>query len=160
MGFPRREYMPQSAMAQLNYLAPSHPATHHLPHIIPPCNMPSHLSLYLCTHTPPQLPSTHTTYAYSHYSIPFLTTATSSQSIQWHDYPPSHTCLTKHPHISLKDALEWVAIPFSRGSSWPRDWTQVSLNARQILYHLSHQGNPLSFKLHLNLTWGYNAVLQ
>ena len=21
--------------------------------------------------------------------------------------------------------LEWVAIPFSRGSSWPRDWTQV-----------------------------------
>ena len=22
--------------------------------------------------------------------------------------------------------LEWVAIPFSRGSSWPRDWTQVS----------------------------------
>ena len=23
--------------------------------------------------------------------------------------------------------LEWVAIPFSRESSWPRDWTQVSL---------------------------------
>ena len=23
--------------------------------------------------------------------------------------------------------LEWVAIPFSRGSSWPRDQTQVSL---------------------------------
>ena len=22
--------------------------------------------------------------------------------------------------------LEWVAIPFSRRSSWPRDWTQVS----------------------------------
>ena len=22
--------------------------------------------------------------------------------------------------------LEWVAIPFSRGSSWPRDWTWVS----------------------------------
>ena len=22
--------------------------------------------------------------------------------------------------------LEWVAIPFSRGSSWPKDWTQVS----------------------------------
>ena len=22
--------------------------------------------------------------------------------------------------------LEWVAIPFSRGSSWPRDWTPVS----------------------------------
>ena len=22
--------------------------------------------------------------------------------------------------------LEWVAIPFSRGSSWPKDWTEVS----------------------------------
>ena len=22
--------------------------------------------------------------------------------------------------------IEWVAIPFSRGSSWPRDWAQVS----------------------------------
>ena len=22
--------------------------------------------------------------------------------------------------------LEWIAIPFFRGSSWPRDWTQVS----------------------------------
>ena len=22
--------------------------------------------------------------------------------------------------------LEWVAIPFSKGSSWPRDWTHVS----------------------------------
>ena len=22
--------------------------------------------------------------------------------------------------------LDWVAIPFSRGSSWPREWTQVS----------------------------------
>ena len=22
--------------------------------------------------------------------------------------------------------LEWVAISFSKGSSWPRDWTQVS----------------------------------
>ena len=22
--------------------------------------------------------------------------------------------------------LEWVAIPFSRGSPWPRDWIQVS----------------------------------
>ena len=28
--------------------------------------------------------------------------------------------------------LEWVAIPFSRGSSWPRDWTQVSCNAGRL----------------------------
>ena len=38
--------------------------------------------------------------------------------------------------------LEWVAIPFSRGSSQPRDHTQVSCIGRQILYHLSHQGSP------------------
>ena len=35
--------------------------------------------------------------------------------------------------------LEWVAIPFSRGSSPPKDPTPHS---RQILYHLSHQGSP------------------
>ena len=39
--------------------------------------------------------------------------------------------------------LEWVAIPFSMGSSWPRDQTLVSSIGRQILYHLSHQGSPL-----------------
>ena len=34
--------------------------------------------------------------------------------------------------------LEWVAIPFSRRSSWPRDWTLASCIGRQIPYHLSH----------------------
>ena len=29
--------------------------------------------------------------------------------------------------------LEWVAIPFSRGSSWPRDWTWVSCIAGRFL---------------------------
>ena len=30
-------------------------------------------------------------------------------------------------HVILQArVLEWVAISFSRGSSWPRDWTQVS----------------------------------
>ena len=38
--------------------------------------------------------------------------------------------------------LQWVAISFSRGSSQPRDWSQVSWIAGKILYHLSHQGNP------------------
>ena len=35
--------------------------------------------------------------------------------------------------------LEWVAFPFSRGSSQPRDQTQVSHIAGQILQQLSHQ---------------------
>ena len=33
--------------------------------------------------------------------------------------------------------LEWVAMPFSRVSSWPRDWLHLFclLHCRQILYH-------------------------
>ena len=31
--------------------------------------------------------------------------------------------------------LEWVAMPFSRGSSPPRDWTCLSCIGRQIPYH-------------------------
>ena len=38
--------------------------------------------------------------------------------------------------------LEWIAIPFSRGSSQPRDQTQVFPHCRKILYQLSHKGNP------------------
>ena len=39
--------------------------------------------------------------------------------------------------------LEWVAVPFSRGSSWPNDWTLGVLYCRWILYCLSHQGSPI-----------------
>ena len=35
--------------------------------------------------------------------------------------------------------LEWGAIAFSRGSSWPRDWTQVSRTAGRRFYRLSHE---------------------
>ena len=42
-------------------------------------------------------------------------------------------------HGTLQErVLEWVTIFFSRGSSWPRDWTQVSFvscTGRQALYH-------------------------
>ena len=31
--------------------------------------------------------------------------------------------------------LEWVAMPSSKGSSQPRDWTQVSCIGRRVLYH-------------------------
>ena len=41
--------------------------------------------------------------------------------------------------ISQARILEWVAISFSRGSSWPRDWTHVSWIGRQILYHWATQ---------------------
>ena len=35
--------------------------------------------------------------------------------------------------ISQSRILEWVAIPFSRGSSWPRDRTHISCIGRWIL---------------------------
>ena len=41
--------------------------------------------------------------------------------------------------------LEWVAMPFSRGSSWSRDWTHVSFvtwTGRPILDHQRHLGSP------------------
>ena len=37
--------------------------------------------------------------------------------------------------ISQARILEWVAISFSRGSSRPRNWTQVSCTGKWILYH-------------------------
>ena len=44
--------------------------------------------------------------------------------------------------------LEWVAIPFSRGSSLPRDWTWVSciIAGRFWYYYLSRQESPISGK--------------
>ena len=43
--------------------------------------------------------------------------------------------------------LEWVVISFSRGSSWPRDWTCVSCIScigRRILYHWATWEAPWS----------------
>ena len=41
--------------------------------------------------------------------------------------------------------LEWVAFPFSREPSQPRDRTQVS-HIQVDSYHLSYQGNPRILK--------------
>ena len=38
---------------------------------------------------------------------------------------------------------EWVAISYSRGSSWPRDWIRISCPADSL--PLSHQGSPEHF---------------
>ena len=40
--------------------------------------------------------------------------------------------------LSQAEILEWVAISFSRGSSWPRDRTNISFTGRSLL--LSHLG--------------------
>ena len=45
-----------------------------------------------------------------------------SHSLQLHGLPPGSSV---HGILQAR-ILEWVAIPFSRGSSWLRDWTWVS----------------------------------
>ena len=40
--------------------------------------------------------------------------------------------------------LEWFTMPFSRVSSWPRDWNSISYVScigRQVLYHQRHLGS-------------------
>ena len=39
--------------------------------------------------------------------------------------------------------LEWVAFPFSRGSSQSRDQTRVSHTAGRFFYQLRYQGSPV-----------------
>ena len=49
--------------------------------------------------------------------------------------------------------LEWVAMPFSRGAFWPRDWTYiayVSCIGRRVLYQQHQLGRP-STKAYLTL---------
>ena len=51
--------------------------------------------------------------------------------------------------------VEWVAMPSSRGSSPPRDWTHVSYisNPRWILCPLSHLGNQVFHIASCLLPW-------
>ena len=51
------------------------------------------------------------------------------------------TVCTIHGILQAR-VLEWVAFPFSGGSSKPRDQTQVSLIAGKFFYQLSHKGSP------------------
>ena len=61
----------------------------------------------------------------------------------------TQSCLTLCDHMDYTNReilqariLERVATPFSRGSSRPRNRTQVSRKESQILYQLSHKGSP------------------
>ena len=66
--------------------------------------------------------------------------------------------------------LEWVEIPFSRESSWPRDQTWLSWTAGGFFYHLSQQGRPIIytylcinthvFNLKLNPKWCFMILYQ
>ena len=61
----------------------------------------------------------------------------------------------KAPHCSLPRSsvhrisqvrtLEWVAISFYRGSSWPRDWVQVSCIGKWILFLFFFQSSNIFY---------------
>ena len=54
----------------------------------------------------------------------------------------TQSCLSLPLHGILQARiLEWVAVPFSRGSSQPRNQTRVSCIAGRFFYQLSYQGN-------------------
>ena len=58
--------------------------------------------------------------------------------------------------------LEWVATPFSRGSYWPKDWTQVSCTAGGFLTVVSHQRSPINTctHAHINIYLSNDSMLR
>ena len=56
--------------------------------------------------------------------------------------------------------LEWIAISFSRGSSWHKDQTKVYCIGRQILYHLNHQGNHIFQIIKSNVLMFFATVME
>ena len=67
----------------------------------------------------------------------------------WRSNPGLPHCRRILYHLSHQGSpriLEWVAYPFSRGSSPPRKRTGVSCIA-EILYQLSYQGSPTRYML-------------
>ena len=55
--------------------------------------------------------------------------------------------------------LEWVAFPFSRGSSLPRDRIQVSRIAGRFVYQLSHKESPLYCYRHSLVCFKLQSVI-
>ena len=54
-------------------------------------------------------------------------------------------------HQGSTRILEWVAYPFSRGTSQTRDQTRGLLHCRQILCQPSYEGSPYSSRNSLNI---------
>ena len=62
-------------------------------------------------------------------------------------------------HVILQvRILEWVAISFSRGSSWPRDQTQVSDWFNSDLSIRAKLHSPINF-LYLKMSWYFDNLL-
>ena len=58
-------------------------------------------------------------------------------------FPHCRQILYQLSHKGSPRILEWVAYPFSRGSSQPKNWTGISCIAGRLFYQLSSQGRHL-----------------
>ena len=63
-------------------------------------------------------------------------------------HPHCRQILYQLSHKRSPRTWEWVAYPFSRGSSQPRNWNRGLQHCRQILYQLSYQGSPSMNHMH------------
>ena len=84
---------------------------------------------------------------------------------QWYEeVKVAQSCLTLRPHEpcnppgssvhgTLIGILQWVAIPFSKGSSQPRDWTQVSRIAGEFFTNWATREAPSDMR------WANNSAL-
>ena len=66
--------------------------------------------------------------------------------------PHCRQILHQLSHQGSPRILEWVAYPFSRGSSWPRNQTGVFCIAGRILYQLSYGSSKFSVLTTIQLT--------
>ena len=77
-------------------------------------------------------------------SLPCSPGTTIALFVNW-PYPGLPHCrwiLHQLSHQGSPGILEWVAYPFSRGSSQPQESNWGLLHCRQILYQLNYQGSP------------------
>ena len=89
---------------------------------------------------------------------PFFWTIQQPKRLKWSEVKVTQSCLTLRDHMGFRLSgssvhrilqariLEWAGIPFSRGSSWLRDWIWVSCIAGRF-FSLCHQGSKKKKKL-------------
>ena len=67
--------------------------------------------------------------------------------------PHCRQILYRLSHKGSPRVLEWVAYPFSRGSSWPRNWTEVSCIAGRFFPKWAIREAPLFLRDNLIQFW-------
>ena len=110
---------------------------------------------------------------YSPWNSPGQNAGVGSLSLLWGIFPiqgskPGLPCcrriLYQHSHYGSQRILKWVANPFSRGSSQPRNWTGVFCIAGGFFTNWAIEENPycgdhLSIPNHLCCTLETNMLL-